>query len=186
MKEELKQYGIHITDRCLLPHLEAKAREMGYVDDVEWNKRKRYRATTMDLNVNGTYTLYATYIKPWEPAMSQEEFLNLNTMKELKIRTYGNENYSKAVQDLLFKLGYKWQAFDKGKHMFTKEPILYVGDFIYNATYDWYDDLDYSTFEDLFKMVEEKENADKVVEMTMEEICEALGKIVKITKGGES
>jgi len=29
-------------------------------------------------------------------------------MQELKIRTHGNPNLSKAIQDELFKLGYKW------------------------------------------------------------------------------
>lgn len=36
-------------------------------------------------------------------------------MKEMKFRTYGNEHLSRAIQELLFELGYAWGA--SGDHV---------------------------------------------------------------------
>jgi hypothetical protein len=104
--------------------------------------------------------------------------------EKLKIRTYGNENYSKAVQDLLFKLGHKWE--------YESTPY-YDGsnDFEYIVTRDsgkitgyWgYPSGNYErviTFDDLVRMVEEKEREPQ--EMTVAEICKELGREIKIVK----
>jgi hypothetical protein len=103
-------------------------------------------------------------------------------MEKLKINTFGNENYSKACQDLLFELGYRWMGCSTEYD--TSQPWLFTwtdGDVCHDHECSSPEKRTI-TFEDLVKMVEEKEEAERVPEYTMQELIGRVGHNFKITK----
>jgi hypothetical protein len=103
-------------------------------------------------------------------------------MEKLKINTHGNENYSKAVQDLLFKLGYRWLGwstdYDTSKIWLFTWPDKTIGQHKECVS----PEKRTVTFEDLVEMVEKKEKAERVPEYTMQELIGHVGHNFKITK----
>ena len=104
-------------------------------------------------------------------------------LPNIKIRTYGNENYSKAIQDLLFKMGYSWPgganvylytswsfliAYDDGNITSGESPCSFNSHRLHREV----------DFKELNEMVKQS----KVPEYTMQEAIEKMGHEFKIKK----
>jgi len=107
-------------------------------------------------------------------------------MKELKLRTHGNTNLSKAIQDELFKLGYRWEYGDYYHEPITELFTFPNGELSANWTehssWDAHSSCREVTINDLITLRIAKEQETSVKERTHAQICKELGYNVKIVK----
>jgi len=108
-------------------------------------------------------------------------------MKEYKIRTHGNTNLSKAIQDELFKLGYGWEYGDYYNEPITEIFTLPNGELSANweegkTSWDDHSSCQEVTINDLITLRIAKEQEESVKELTHAQICKELGYNVKIVK----